>query len=125
MGQLPTPEGLPTVTHQHLTDPTQKLGALKIAEAIDKLDDKLVPLEQVIGVINMLTVPLDLDSPELTVALTSMAITRGLLLKFALDMGHAGGEISSEDYAETVAKAVMVLRGLTADFISAAQTVQV
>lgn len=113
------------MTHQHLTDPTQKLGALKVGAVVDKADDQLIKVEQALQLINALCVPLDLESPELTLALTTLAMTRGILLKFGLDMGHAGGEISREDYAENVAKCVVVLRGLFADFISSAENVSV
>lgn len=114
------------MTHQHLTNPLQMQGALKVAQAIDKLDDQLIKQEQMLTMLNALCVPLDLESPELlTLALTTLAMTRGILLKFALDMGHAGGEISSEDYAENAAKCVVGLRGLFADLISSAETVTV
>lgn len=113
------------MTHQHLTNPTQMLGALKVAQALDKVDDQLIKLESALRVLDSLCVPLDLEVPEFTLALTTMAMTRGILLKLALDMGHAGGEFSSEEYAENVAKTVIVLRGLFADFQTSAQNVSV
>lgn len=113
------------MTHQHITDPIRQQGAAALASTINKLDDRLIQHEQALTLINALTVPLDIESPELTLALTTLAMTRGILMKFALDMGHAAGEIGREDYAEGVAKTVVVLRGLFADFQSSAETVTV
>lgn len=113
------------MTHQHFTNETQQLAALKLAQAIDKLDDRFIHLESLLKVLNTLTIPLDIESPELTLALTTLTMTRGILMKFALDMGHAAGEFSRDEYAEAVAKTVVVLRGLFADFQASAETVTV